>query len=161
VRDVYDATEEGFVRFDPNESKGKGWAKATDITRLFMWSGWVIDAILDTNEDGVIDVDDVPMGYDVNLNGIIDPEELELWLQDNAADGLSTYYDNEWILNIADLVVTQQDIVNDGGKLFKIRFYPVATTTYIEDCSDGLDNDGDDLVDCDDDDCDCIESEVQ
>jgi hypothetical protein len=161
VRDVYDATEEGFVRFDPNESKGKGWAKATDITRLFMWSGWVIDAILDTNADGVIDVDDVPMDYDVNLNGIIDPDELQSWLQDNAADGLSTYYDNEWILNIADLVVTQQDIVNDGGKLFKIRFYPVATTTYIEDCSDGLDNDGDDLVDCDDDDCDCIESEVQ
>jgi hypothetical protein len=69
--------------------------------------------------------------------------------------------DFEWILNIADLVVTQQDIVNDGGKLFKIRFYPVATTTYIEDCSDGWDNDGDDLVDCDDDDCDCIASEVQ
>jgi len=170
VRDVYDATEEGFVRFDPNESKGKGWAKATDITRLFMWSGWVIDAILDTNgpdgvPDGVIDEYDVPLSYDADGIGIdgngIDPDELQLWLQDQAADGLSTYYENEWILNIADLVVSQQDIVNDGGKLMKIRFYPVATTTYIEDCSDGFDNDGDGLVDCDDDDCDCIESEGQ
>ena len=167
VRDVYDATEEGFVRFDPNESKAKGWAKATDITRLFMWSGWVIDASLDTNEDGVIDESDVPLAdydiYDVNLNGIIDPDELQLWLEYHASleDPLSTYYENEWILNIADLVVSQQDIVNDGGKLFKIRFYPVETTTYTEDCSDGWDNDGDGDIDCDDDDCDCIESEVQ
>ena len=43
---------------------------------------------------------------------------------------LSTYYENEWILNIADLVVTDQNISNDGVKLLKLRFYPVATTLY-------------------------------
>ena len=45
--------------------------------------------------------------------------------------GLATYYENEWIFNIADLVVTQQDITNDGTKLLQVRFYPVATTEYV------------------------------
>jgi hypothetical protein len=36
-----------------------------------------------------------------------------------------------WIFDIADLVVTQQDVDNDGAKLLKLRFYPVATTEYI------------------------------
>ena len=38
-KDVYVATPEGFVRFDPEETRGKG-SKAKDITRLFSWSGW-------------------------------------------------------------------------------------------------------------------------
>jgi hypothetical protein len=156
VRDVYDATPEGFVRFAPLEVKGKGKAIATDMTRLFTWSGWVINALLDTSgpegvPDGVIDVNDVPGDYD--LDGDIDEDDLQLWLQEQSALGLSTYYENEWILNIADLVVAQQDMVNDGGKLLNIRFYPKATTIYIEDCADGLDNDGDWLIDCADSDC--------
>ena len=36
-----------------------------------------------------------------------------------------------WIFNIADLVVTEQGLVNDGTKLLQIRFYPVDTTEYI------------------------------
>ena len=40
--------------------------------------------------------------------------------------------DNMWILNIADLVVTEQGLVNDGTKLLQLRFYPVATTTFRE-----------------------------
>lgn len=156
VRDVYDATPEGFVRFDPLAVKGKGKSIATDMTRLFTWSGWVIDATLDTSgpggvPDGVIDVNDVPGDYD--LDGDIDDDDLLLWLQEQSALGLSTYYENEWILNIADLVVAQQDIVNDGAKLLNIRFYPKATTIYMEDCSDGMDNDGDGLIDCADSDC--------
>jgi hypothetical protein len=135
IRDVYDATPEGFVRFDPIETKGKGKGKAIDITRLFMWSGWVIDASLDTSgpdavPDGVIDEYDVPVDYD--FDGDIDSVVLQLWLQAQAILGLATYYVNEWVLNIADLVVTEQDIINDGGKLLKIRFYPVATTEFIQ-----------------------------
>jgi len=134
IRDIYDATPEEFVRFDLVETKGKGKDKAIDITRLFMWSGWVCDAILDTSgpggeADGVIDEYDVPADYD--LDSDIDADDLLLWLEEQETLGYCTYYDNEWILNIADLVVTEQDITNDGGKLFKIRFYPVATTEFI------------------------------
>ena len=40
------------------------------------------------------------------------------------------YFDEVWILNIADLVVTDQPITNDGTKLLQIRFYPVDTTEF-------------------------------
>jgi hypothetical protein len=133
IRDVYDATPEGFVRFDPIETKGKGKGKAIDITRLFTWSGWVCDASLDTkgpdgDPDGVIDVYDVPGDYDGDLD--VDADDLQLWLKEQELLGFCTYYEDEWILNIADLVVAEQDIANNGGKLMKIRFYPVSTTEF-------------------------------
>ena len=135
-RDSYEATPEEFVRFDPVATKGKGKSKARDITHLFTWSGWVYDASLDDNGDGVIDENDVPISYDDlanggNGNGTIDPDEFENWRDDQVDAGLATYYENEWIFNIADLVVTQQDITNDGTKLLQVRFYPVATTEYV------------------------------
>jgi hypothetical protein len=134
IRDLYDATPEEFIRFDPVETKGKGKGKAIDITRLFMWSGWVCDASLDMSgsegvPNGVIDEYDVPVDYYGDTD--IDSYDLLPWLEAQETLGLCTYYDNEWILNIADLVVTEQEITNDGGKLFKIRFYPVATTEFI------------------------------
>ena len=56
IRDVYNASPEGFVRFDPATSKGKEMAKPVDIMRPFKWAGWVWEAsIVDTNEDGNID----------------------------------------------------------------------------------------------------------
>lgn len=63
---------------------------------------------------------------DLDGDSDIDNDDLQIYL-----DTQCTYYDDEWILNIADLVVSEQDITNDGGKLFKIRFYPVATTEFI------------------------------
>ena len=130
TREVYDVTPEGFVRFDPTETKGK----EIDITRLFAWSGWICDASLDTSgpdevPDGVIDEYDVPGDHDGDTD--IDFNDIHLWLEDQELVGLCTYYDSEWILNIADLVVTEQDISNDGGNLLNIRFYPVATTEFI------------------------------
>jgi hypothetical protein len=132
---VYEATDVGFVRFESQDAKAKGKSKATDITDLFKWTGWVFDASLDINDDGIIDAVDVPMVYDLvendgNGNGIIDDAEYDNWLDDQNAAGLATYYENEWILNIADLVVADQNISNDGVKLLKLRFYPVATTLY-------------------------------
>ena len=73
---------------------------------------------------------DVILVDDGSADGIIDELEYQAWLDDQNAAGLATYYENEWILNIADLVVTDQNISNDGVKLLKLRFYPVATTLY-------------------------------
>ena len=129
---VYEATDVGFVRFQDQDAKGKGKDKATDITSLFTYTGWVYDASLDINSDGVIDADDVPLTYDTLIvDSIIDPDEFANWQLDQVDAGLATSYENEWILNIADLVVTDQTISNDGAKLLKIRFYPVATTEYV------------------------------
>jgi len=143
---VYELTEAGLVRFDPGsttkQGKGeaKGKSKALDITGLFMWTGWVCNATLDTSGpdgvlDGVIDEYDVPIEYDLainggNENGVIDSDELENWLADQEAAGLCTYYDNVWVFDIADLVVQDQTIKNDGTKLLQVRFYPVATTEF-------------------------------
>ena len=127
---LYEATDIGFVRFEDPDAKGRGKSTGKDITDLFKWTGWVFDASLDISEDGIIDANDVPLSYDLGGNGVIDPAEYENWLDDQNAAGLATYYENEWILNIADLVVTDQNISNDGVKLLKLRFYPVATTLY-------------------------------
>jgi hypothetical protein len=146
---LYVAEPEQYVRFDPNSTPGKGNSRATDITRLFTYTGWVVDSSLDTNgplgvADGFIDLWDVPVAnYDVatdptglstpdnrdfNNDGVQDEADTEAWLTANPT--LATYYNAEWILNIADLVVTSQDLVNDGTKLLQIRFYPVDSTVY-------------------------------
>ena len=131
-QDVYEATDVGFVRFQDQDAKGKGKDKATDITSLFKYAGWVYDAILDLNGDGQITVDDVP--YDYDGDGLIDDVDFGIWQDEQVLLGWATYYadeDDQWIFNIADLVVTDQTVSNDGTKLLKIRFYPVATTEYV------------------------------
>ncbi len=153
---VYEATPEEFVRFDTTTtSKGKGKSKAVDITRLFTFAGWVVDARLDIYPpaagetpagDGVIDINDVPLddydgdgntpdNHDYNNSGGEDDVDVEDWLTDMAAldPPMAWYFDpeeNMWIFNIADLVITEQGLENDGTKLVQIRFYPVATTEF-------------------------------
>ena len=58
--------------------------------------------------------------------------EWEDWLTDMASleSLMAWYYDAEWILNIADLVITEQGLVNDGTKLLQVRFYPVDSTVF-------------------------------
>lgn len=136
---LYIAEPEQYVRFDPEATKGKGKSKATDITRLFTYTGWAVDERLDVSgpegePDGVIDEFDVPedaINYVPNFDGnfIIDVEEWLLFQADQEPP-MAWYFDQEWIFNIADLVVTEQGLVNDGTKLLQIRFYPVATTVY-------------------------------
>lgn len=126
---VYEATDVGFVRFDSASEQGKGKSKAVDISDLFRYTGWVYDASLDLNLDGQIDIHDVPGDMDGDFD--IDEDDFLLWQEQQQLLGLATYYENYWILNIADLVVTDQTISNDGVKLLKLRFYPVATTEYL------------------------------
>jgi hypothetical protein len=128
---IYGATEQGFVRFDPEAVPGKGNSRGIDITNLFTYSGWVYDASLDTNGDGVIDTLDVPMSYDTDLSGVIEEDEFAQWQADMQTAGLAQYYENQWIFDIADLVVSGQDVENNGTKLLQIRFYPVATTDFV------------------------------
>jgi len=202
-RATYVAAPEGFVRFDPDETntKGKptGKSKATDITHLFTWSGWVAwgmspdydgdtdidqddvdaayaDALLDaehyywdipdldgvaginlgewilfhpdTNGDGDIDAYDVTNALSVASTyldtshynaffALLDQDTdtvvtVEEWLQYQATLGHAQEFTNEWIFNIADYVVSEQEIDNDGTKLLQIRFYPIETTVYTK-----------------------------
>jgi hypothetical protein len=147
---VYELTEQGFERFDDaSTSKGKGRSKATDITGLFLWTGWVVDASLDTNgpdgvPDGVIDILDVPEAdydgdaltdpnRDYNNDGLVNGDDVHDWLTDVVLSDptLAEYFDNEWVFNVADLVIQDQTITNDGTKLLQVRFYPVATTEFV------------------------------
>ena len=139
---VIDPETGTYVRFDPEsttkQGKGqaKGKSKATDITPLFTYTGWVYDASLDTSgpdgvPDGVIDNYDVPLDpWDANEDGIIDQAEFEAWRNAMVLAGLAWEFVDEWIFNIADLVVTEQGLENDGTKLLQVRFYPVATTEF-------------------------------
>ena len=142
---VYVAENETYVRFEPGVTKGKGKSKATDITALFTYVGWVVDATLDANDDGIIDINDVPVAdydgnpvtddnRDYNNDGFVNEADVEAWLTDMAAldPPMAWYFANEWIFNIADLVVTEQGLVNDGTKLLQIRFYPKDGTTFEE-----------------------------
>ena len=125
----------GCPHFNLNIHGKETSTEATDIIDLFKWTGWVFNVILDTSGDGIIDESDVPLTYELkenggNGNGVIGNIEFKNWLSDSEYVGLATYYENEWILNIADLVLNKQAIVNDGRKLLRLHFYPVETTVY-------------------------------
>jgi hypothetical protein len=137
---TYYAGDEAFYRFEDPTAKGKGQSKAREMTHLFEFTGWVVDASLDTNNplndgvaDGVIDIWDVPLGdydedtdtpdnRDFNNDKVDDDLDIEVWLLTQG--DLATHYDAEWIFNIADIVTTEGEIDNDGTKLFQTRFYP-------------------------------------
>ena len=143
---VYLAENETYVRFDPLVTNGKGKSKATDITDLFTYTGWVVHPDLDISgpngtPDGVIDEYDVPANATnttlypgMELCNIEDTANVtvEEWLCYNSGltPPMAWYYDGVWIFNVADLVVTEQGLVNDGTKLLQIRFYPKDGTTF-------------------------------
>jgi len=160
---IPDPENQQLYRFEDPTAKGRGKSKAVDITRLFTYTGWVVDARLDignssngcsgnmTNPepDGQINECDLPAdawdiiadaGVDPNLyddhplfgNGNDSIDTIEEWLSYNADldPPMAWYFSNHWIFDIADLVITEQGLMNDGTKLVQIRFYPVGTTTF-------------------------------
>jgi len=149
----YDTQSETFTQVDnsANEKggKGKGKSKAIDITGLFEWSGLLcytdtLDQALpffDVNGDGVIDGDDIladaglTATYDIlEPFGVITESELNAYLNDvfnqnqDALAGLCEFKEFQWVLTVADLVIVDHNIQADGIKLWKLRFYPKATT---------------------------------
>lgn len=139
---TYYPSDEAFYRFDDPTAKGKGKSKAREMTHLFEYTGWVVSDILDTWPvvdgvvgDGFITVEDIPVRDwdgdpltpdDQNADGIngVDDNDIEAWLTWVNDESLAKHYANEWIFNIADVVTTEGEVVNDGTKLFQIRFYP-------------------------------------
>jgi hypothetical protein len=117
---VYYATDHTTERYDSN-TKGKGPKNAQEITGLFTWTGYVCDASLDVNGDGVIDETDAA---DLDGDLDIDGDDYLIMLQ------ACRYYENEWVFNIADLVVEGMDFNNSGAKTLHIRFYPRSTTSF-------------------------------
>lgn len=117
---VYYATDHAVERYDTSK-KGKGPKNAQEITGLFTWTGYVCDAILDVNGDGVIDETDAP-----DLDGDLDIDGDDYLIMLEAC----TYYENEWVFNVADLVVEGMDFNNSGAKTLHIRFYPRSTTSF-------------------------------
>ncbi len=70
---------------------------------------------------------------DEDFDSVFDPGEVNVPSSDEFVDcptvddiqAYCQYYEDEWIFNIADLVEYYFGVVNDGVKLFQIRFYPI------------------------------------
>ena len=182
---LYGADDEQYFRFATSDG-GKGKSMATDITRLFLYTGWVYwGEDPDTNNDGSLTVDDIPTDWqttypgadlngdtildlcewvlyhpDIDGDGDVDQDDAtaaEAWLpcagldidtDDNGVISLVEWqafqvtlghaeeFTNEWIFNIAELVVTSQGIQNFGATLVQIRFYPMNFTSFTPDPAD-------------------------
>ncbi|HSF28304.1 MAG TPA: hypothetical protein VLA53_04705, partial [Nitrosopumilaceae archaeon] len=134
---VFKKTEEGLERFDTTSgTQGKGKSTAVNITDLFLWSGVVCDPSLDTTGDGQLTLDDFPglteaivagAGVAVDGNGTIEATEFQAYL---VTLGCVEFTD-EWVFNIADIVIYGLDYDNKGTTLSQMRFYPTSTTDFI------------------------------
>ncbi len=143
---AFKKTEEGLERFGDESVKGKGKSKAVEITDLFIWSGVVCDASLDTSgpdgiPDGQLTLHDFPDLTEDDIESAataagvfteddtIDDAELQAYL---ATLDECTEFTDEWVFNVADIVLYGFDYENNGSSLTQIRFYPTATTEFTE-----------------------------
>lgn len=133
---VYKVDNEQFVRYDTATS-GKGIKKAVDITGLFEWTGAVCSDSLDIDGDRELTSADfgttdeaIDAVYGDGIAPLTAEEFIAFLMAEHDAD--CEFFEEEWVFNVADLVVQSQKVNNDGTKLWQVRFYPVATTTYIQ-----------------------------
>lgn len=137
---AFKKTGESLERFGDETEKGKGKSKAVEITDLFLWSGVVCDASLDSNMDEQISLADFPglteadiqaAATDANVylaDGMIDDAELQAYL---ATFDECTEFTEKWVFDVADIVLYGFDYVNNGASLTQIRFYPMESTEFI------------------------------
>jgi hypothetical protein len=132
---VYKVENQQFVRYDATIT-GKGIKKAVDITGLFEWTGAVCSDVLDTDGDKQLTSADfgttdeaIDSVYGDGVSPLTSQEFIAFLLA--GYDAECDFFEEAWVFNVADLVVQSQNVDNDGTKLWQVRFYPVATTTYI------------------------------
>ena len=75
--------------------------------------------------DDIPDVDGDGLPDDITGDGIVNEDDLALYLETNC-----TQIVGEWVFSVADLVSVNHTITNENVKLMKLRFYPVATTEW-------------------------------
>lgn len=159
------------------QGKKQGKSVAINMTKLFVWTGFVCDAAgLDGNDDnkfsfsdfdlvnqtdlslmpdGNITSDDLDhlatLGFVIDsttiaaaeaiaggdINGGIEPNEFDAWidlalksLEDSEGNLLCREFTDEWVFNVADIVLFGFDYENKGASLTQLRFYPVEETFF-------------------------------
>jgi hypothetical protein len=123
---------DGIIEFNGTDSDGI--LNATDIDRLL--SAGLLPTTNSTSElmeaadvdgDGIIEIDN-------NSGGTIEGESVDEFLLFIGAldDDVCRAYDQEWIFNIADIVIHGLEYENKGSNLVQLRFYPTDTTNFEE-----------------------------
>ena len=133
---------------DNTLTREKGKSKALDITSLFLYTGVAFDSSLDMDNDGnltladylliddidfdgvggddhdIVDGSGTPWADGAVRDGVVDALDFEYWRDNILTNTQYQSFDNEWVFNIADLVVYGWDYENNGSKLVQVRFYP-------------------------------------
>lgn len=123
----------GFVNHDGDEFMcKKRKSKVIDITRLLKWSGPV--CYFTEPEDDGYELPKELCCKDKNFDGVFESCSKPK-IQDGAetckedyflVDAYCKVYKSEWVFNISDLAGHLWSINNNGVKMLRVRFYPIA-----------------------------------
>jgi hypothetical protein len=122
---------DNIIEFNGTDSDGI--FNATDLDRLLSAgllpttnSTAELLAVADVDGDGEIEIN--------NSGGTVEGEGVDEFLLFIGAldDDVCRAYDQEWIFNIADIVIHGLEYENNGSNLVQLRFYPTDTTNFEE-----------------------------